>query len=191
MVQMIMRAAKRVLIEHGYAGLNTNLVAAEAGASVGSLYQYFSSKEALVAALVEEHIEVTRRMLLDELPQIYRMSVASATERMITLMFEAHRIEPDLHRVFFEQLPRIGDFARLEAVLDENIALVQAYLEAHAADVLPQNHALSAFILVSTVETLTHRAVISRPRKHGAAEVIAEITRLVHAYLLPPKAASH
>jgi len=188
MVAMIMRAATRILIKHGYDALNTNLVAREAGASVGSLYQYFSSKEALVAALVEEHVEVTMRSLRKEVPQIYALPVARATERMIQLMFEAHQIEPDLHRVFYEQLPRVGDFVKLEASLEESTALVQAYLEAHADEVVPKNHALSAFILVSTVETLTHRAVISRPVKHRAPEVIAEIIRLVHGYLLPPSA---
>jgi AcrR family transcriptional regulator len=188
MVAMIMRAATRILIKHGYDALNTNLVAQQAGASVGSLYQYFSSKEALVAALVEDHVEVTMRALRKELPQIYALPVARATERMIQLMFEAHEIDPELHRVFFEQLPRVGDFAKLEASLDESMALVQAYLEAHADELVPKNHALTAFVLVSTVEALTHRAVIARPMQHAPAEVIAEITRLVHGYLLPPTA---
>ena len=51
-----MRAAIRVLIRDGYERLTTNLVAEEAGASVGSLYQYFSSKQELVAALLERHV---------------------------------------------------------------------------------------------------------------------------------------
>ena len=53
----ILEATAQVLVEHGYAGANTNLIAERAGVSVGSLYQYFPNKDALVAALHERHAE--------------------------------------------------------------------------------------------------------------------------------------
>ncbi len=52
-----MEACARVLIKQGFDGLTTNAVADAAGVSIGSLYQDFPNKEALVAALVERHIE--------------------------------------------------------------------------------------------------------------------------------------
>lgn len=183
-----MRATARILIRDGYDALTTNQVAEEAGASVGSLYQYFASKEALVAALLDDHIETTMRHMRSEAAQIFAMPVERATRRFIELMFESHCIQPELHRVFADQLPRVGDFTRIEASLEEGVQLVQAYLEAHQRELVPQNHALSAFMLVSTVETLTHRAVMSRTRKLDTPELIDEITRLVNAYLLGPKA---
>jgi AcrR family transcriptional regulator len=51
-VEMILTAAARVLATHSLAGFNTNRVAALAGVSVGSLYQYFPNKDALVAVLI-------------------------------------------------------------------------------------------------------------------------------------------
>jgi AcrR family transcriptional regulator len=52
-VEVIVEAATRILASHGLAGFNTNRVAELAGVSVGSLYQYFPNKAALVAALIE------------------------------------------------------------------------------------------------------------------------------------------
>lgn len=52
-VETILEAAARVLAKQSLAGFNTNRVAEVAGVSVGSLYQYFPNKEALVAALIE------------------------------------------------------------------------------------------------------------------------------------------
>lgn len=49
---VILEAATRVLVREGRPALNTNRVAEVAGVSVGSLYQYFPSKEAILAALV-------------------------------------------------------------------------------------------------------------------------------------------
>lgn len=52
-VDAILTAAARVLAAESLAGFNTNRVATVAGVSVGSLYQYFPNKAALVAALIE------------------------------------------------------------------------------------------------------------------------------------------
>lgn len=52
-VEAILQAATRVLSENALTGFNTNRVAEVAGISVGSLYQYFPNKNALVAALIE------------------------------------------------------------------------------------------------------------------------------------------
>lgn len=53
MVEAILEAAARVLEREGLERFNTNRVAAIAGVSVGSLYQYFPNKDALTAALIE------------------------------------------------------------------------------------------------------------------------------------------
>ena len=50
-VDSILDATARVLVRHGFDGLTSNAVAEIAGCSIGSLYQYFPNKEALVAAL--------------------------------------------------------------------------------------------------------------------------------------------
>jgi AcrR family transcriptional regulator len=52
-VETILAAATRVLERESLAGFNTNRVAAVAGVSVGSLYQYFPNKSALIAALID------------------------------------------------------------------------------------------------------------------------------------------
>jgi AcrR family transcriptional regulator len=53
LVEWILAAATRILAADGLAGLTTNRVAEVAGISVGSLYQYFPNKEAIVVALIE------------------------------------------------------------------------------------------------------------------------------------------
>ena len=61
-VSAILQAATRVLSKESLAGFNTNRVAEVAGISVGSLYQYFPNKDALVTALiVAEHQSLTHR----------------------------------------------------------------------------------------------------------------------------------
>jgi AcrR family transcriptional regulator len=51
-VEAILEAAARILEQSGFSGFNTNAVAALAGVSPGSLYQYYPDKEALLRDLV-------------------------------------------------------------------------------------------------------------------------------------------
>ncbi len=51
-IQTLFQAATQILNKEGESGLSTNKVAATAGFSIGTLYQYFPSKEALVKAMV-------------------------------------------------------------------------------------------------------------------------------------------
>jgi AcrR family transcriptional regulator len=183
-----MRATARILIRDGYDALTTNRVAREAGASVGSLYQYFSSKEALVAALLDQHVERTMERLRAETPNVLLLPVREAVPRFLQLMIEAHRIDPKLHRVFMEQVPRIGHFAKIEASLEEGMAMAEVYLRAHASEIGPQNHALTAFVLINVVEALTHAAVQSRPALLSTPEFVAEASRMLLDYLQPRRA---
>jgi AcrR family transcriptional regulator len=62
-VEAILGAAARVLAQESLAGFNTNRVAEVAGVSVGSLYQYFPNKAALVVALIEREHEALAQAL--------------------------------------------------------------------------------------------------------------------------------
>src|SRR3954470_9836579 len=54
-VDALVEATARILVREGFDRASTNRIAEEAGASIGSLYQYYPSKEALVAAVIERH----------------------------------------------------------------------------------------------------------------------------------------
>lgn len=56
-VEAIFEATIQVLLVDGYAGLTTTRVASRAGVSVGTMYQYFPHKEALLYAVLEDYLE--------------------------------------------------------------------------------------------------------------------------------------
>jgi AcrR family transcriptional regulator len=51
-VAAVLEAAARILETEGFEGYTTNAVARRAGVSIGSLYQYFPSKDAITKALM-------------------------------------------------------------------------------------------------------------------------------------------
>jgi AcrR family transcriptional regulator len=115
-VDTIMTATARVLVRHGFDGLTTNAVAEAAGVSIGSLYQYFPNKEALVAALIESHIEQKTDQTRQELARVGMLPIGEAVRAMIELTISSYAVEPELKRVLIEQVPRVGRMARIAEI---------------------------------------------------------------------------
>jgi len=62
-VDTLFEAAARILATEGESGFTTNRIAERAGFSIGTLYQYFPSKEAIVVAMVRRQRERVMREL--------------------------------------------------------------------------------------------------------------------------------
>src|SRR3954447_20695626 len=66
-VEAILKAAGALLGELGYDAVTTNLIAERAGVPVGSIYQFFETKDDIIAALVERFQERIHRLAGEEL----------------------------------------------------------------------------------------------------------------------------
>ncbi|WP_245315529.1 TetR/AcrR family transcriptional regulator [Bradyrhizobium neotropicale] len=94
---------------------STNRIAELAGVSVGSLYQYFPSKEALVAAVIDRHNQEIMAIVRAALAEAIALPIEKAVRKLVAVAVEAHRIDPKLHRVLAEQIPRTGQLRDVEA----------------------------------------------------------------------------
>ena len=182
-VDTILEATARVLVKQGFDGLSTNAVASAAGVSIGSLYQYFPNKEALVAALIERHMEEMNTAILAELTRVAKLPLAEAARCVVELTIRAHAIDPDLHRVLTEQVPRVGKLARLREVDEICHRMVAGLLAARRDEIAIRDPDLAAFILVSTIESVVHRAALLYPQRLRDPRLVDETTLLVTRYL--------
>jgi len=185
-VDALLGATARILVKDGYDRASTNRIAHVAGVSIGSLYQYFPSKEALVAALIDRHKQQIIQVLRDALTKVAMRPVADAARALVKASIDAHRVEPKLHRVLAEQIPRVGRLDNMQAIDRETYALVRSYLEAHRNEIDVADLDLAAFICVTTVEAVTHAAVMYRPEvidDHKADTFVDDVAGLVIRYL--------
>jgi AcrR family transcriptional regulator len=190
-VDAIVDATARVLVRDGYDALSTNKVAREAGVSVGSLYQYFPGKEALVAAVMERHAS----RLQEDISERMRHAPPAATAEevatdVIRAMLAAQQAEQRLHRVLVEQVPRIGALRRLHELFGNYERLVEAWLEENEDRIEIADPRMAAFVLVAAVEGLVNRATLDRPDLVATGRLEEQILRLVLAYVVPSLAAA-
>ena len=186
-VEAILDAAARVFERHGYAAGTTNRIAERAGVSIGSLYQYYPNKDAILVALVERHLDEGVAALTPLLGELRDAPppLADGLARMVEAMVALHRERPALHRVLFEEAPRPPALRRrlttLEAALTAGVA---SYLRACGAEVDPaRDPDVAARLVVQVVETVTHELVI-RPAGGTSVETyVAETVALLRGYL--------
>src|ERR1700689_3317409 len=108
MVETILEAATRVFVKEGYARATTNRIAIAAGVSVGSLYQYFPSKDAIAVELLRRYRESLVEIVAQRLARADQVPFEEVVEELLTMLLKHQSINPALHRVLIEQVLRTG-----------------------------------------------------------------------------------
>jgi hypothetical protein len=104
--------------------------------------------------------------------------------RMATLMMEAHAIDPELHRVLNEQVPRVGRLHRVHEVEARMQRLGRVYFERRRAELRPGlDLDTAAFVTVQAIEALTHGAMVHGEAAPPRDRLVDEATALVLRYL--------
>jgi AcrR family transcriptional regulator len=185
-VDALVEATARILVRDGFDKASTNRIAREAGVSVGSLYQYYPSKEALVAAVIERHTRDLMAVVRAALAEVEALPLEAGARALVAAAIEAHRLDPALHRVLAEQTPHIGPTPGVGAFNRDTGALFRAYLERHRDAVRAVDLDVAAFVCVTTIEALTHAAVLHRAdflSDEAVGMLVDEAARLVLGYL--------
>jgi len=181
-VDAILAATAQVLVRHGYEGANTNRIADAAGVSVGSLYQYFPSKEALVTALIERHMESMWEIIVGTAAKVVEAPLEVAVREVIGAIFAAHEVQPKLSRVLREQVPRVGALRQMNEINQRCIQLVLGNLEGRRVQIVPKDYALAAYVVVHTVDALAHVA-LERHDEGQSRALLEETCQVVLRYL--------
>jgi AcrR family transcriptional regulator len=190
-VEAILEATTHILTEEGYDKANTNRIAERAGISIGSLYQYFPNKESLMAALMEQHSNEIAELVESRLKNLFDAPLENTIPELVKAVIAAHAINPRLHQVLNEEIPRSERLQQMQNA-DERIAgLLRAYLtrwgdspqERLRQRILPQNIEMTVFILSRTVESLCHSAVIEHPSFVSNSQFGHEVSNLLRLYL--------
>jgi AcrR family transcriptional regulator len=178
-------AAARVFEERGYAGATTNRIAERAGVSIGSLYQYFPNKESILVVLLEQHtqevadaVETIRRHVAEE-----SHDLIAVLRHFVDAMVELHAKNPRLQHVLLEEAPRPPHLkVRLQELEQAAVGSTEVLLRANP-QVRVEDHRTAAYLVVQSIEALTHGFVVDPPDELGRERFAAELVQLLVRYL--------
>ena len=184
----ILKAAAQLLGQRGHAEVSTNDIAKRAGVSIGSLYEYFPDRQAIVRELVAAHLSSAEQLFAARAPA----TMAGARTRplrallaeLVETMLQFHADDPKAHRILSSQA-RLSRAERTRVAQIENgaIAWLTALLAVNA-EVRIRPRELAARMVVATVDALTHRWILEPSGEPIPIERLsAELTDMLLAYL--------
>jgi AcrR family transcriptional regulator len=180
-VQRMLDAAQELVAEVGYDALTTTLIAERAGVSIGSLYQFFPDKQAVVRAVALRNLEIFSDRLTAMVRSRSMRSWWDVVAEVIDQYVDMHRKIPGFRAI------RFGDVADLHlldperdndtVVVDRFIELIAPFVHVRATGSLR----LDLVIAVRIADSLTRYAFERDPA--GDLDVLEESKRVVRAHL--------
>jgi AcrR family transcriptional regulator len=182
-VDAILEATAHILVEEGYDKASTNRIAERAGVSIGSLYQYFPNKEALMAALMQQHSSEIAELVESHLQDLAHQPPAVVVPALVKAVIAAHRLNPHLHQVLSEEIPRSERLGQMQQTEQRILTLLRQYLSRWSDQIVPQNLDMTIFMVSRTVETLCHAAVIEPTHFVSDPDFEQQVSQMLLAYL--------
>jgi AcrR family transcriptional regulator len=182
-VETILKGAAQVLVKVGYDRANTGLIAKAAGVSVGSLYQYFESKEAVYARLLQEALGGASIAIGLALAQRAQCGIDEQMRASIAALLAYKAENPRLHRVLKTELGRLDGTRLLRRLTERSLELTEQLLLSHQAELQLPDPARTAFLIVNIVEGIIGATLIDAPDTLGEPALAEEISALVLAVL--------
>jgi AcrR family transcriptional regulator len=181
-VEAVLDAVARLVKREGVEGVTTNGIAATAGISIGSLYQYFPDKRAILVAVRDRHVDEMARLVERKLIEHAAEPLDQLLRALLEAMVGAHAAEPALYELLLTQLPQEPSGAheveaRLRRALREALSSRQNEIE-RSADL---DRVL--FVLTHMLESLAHNTVLRRPPSLSLVDATEEALRAVLGYL--------
>ena len=184
-VEAILQAATQLWSAGGYAAGSTNEIAAKAGVSIGSLYEYFPNKESILVALVEQKLTDQIQQVVGVLQQakLETHSLHTVLKHFVVAMLELHRDDPALHRALFEEAPHPAEFHACVLRAEEKLAHALEALLCSSAEVVFVDTDTPAHFIVQTVEALTHHFALHGLHQMETELFIQQVSCMLDRYL--------
>ncbi len=184
-VAAIIAAGARILGRDGWEGFTTNAVAERAGVSIGSLYEYFRNKQALLDAIADDHIGRGEQLQAHAAELVAsRRELKDLVDMLVDGAIALHADDPALHRVLSSEVP-LGKSVRARVVRLRAgfVAIVQEALSGR----FPAPH-VAAPLLVDVTDAIIHRWWIDDNGRPADPQRLAdELKLMLLAYLKQPE----
>ena len=182
-VNRILDGAEGLFASQGYAATTTNAIAARAEVPIGSLYQFFPDKTAILQALALRYAEKLHQELtvIDE-AELARLSLSDYMNQLIDTTDRFFTENPSYYAIFMEVQGTIPELEEIDAATDAQLIQDLAIsLAKRDASLEPADYEVIAFVLVKAIGTLLWLSLSQE--KTFRQRLVTETKRLTLKYL--------
>jgi AcrR family transcriptional regulator len=181
-IEHVLDVASAVFADVGYASATTNAIAAAAGMSPGSLYQFFPNKEAIAEALAARYVDglqATHDIALSL--DIATLALDEVIDRVVDPLIAFHIANPGAHALLAgaDVSPRLA--ARTEQLHGAMLDRIEAIVAARSPTLRPKERERAALVSVQIFKALQPLALAATPRQRPA--LVRELKAALRGYL--------
>jgi AcrR family transcriptional regulator len=189
-VNAVLEATIQVIEREGVDAATTTRIAEVAGVSIGTLYQYFSHRDAIFNALQDREFERALGLMQSVLSEgNLARSPRETVTAVVRGLAQLYASCPGLHRLLAIEGLRVAEAARVYAFDTRIVAIIRHFLAATGAPIRRKNLDAAAFVAFQSVRATMLASLLERPPGLGQEELIEEIADLVLRYLVDVPAA--
>ena len=182
----IVTAAAQLFASAGVARASTNAIAERAGVSIGSLYEYFPNKDAIVAALIEELLDQQFVTFSAALTRVADAPFEELAREAITVLIATKRIRPKLFHALATGAPPAIRLAFLrrwnQRARDAVLAVLSARPDSACED---RDLELMVYVMVNGVYGVIDAVLTERSQLIEDDRLVDELVLLVARYAAP------
>jgi AcrR family transcriptional regulator len=149
-VDAIVEGALRCIATSGMAGLTTKQIADKGGVSVGSIYEYFDNKEAIVDALYQRFVDDVVKMIQRETPILLEQDVESLIQLLLRNFGDLLQQNNQAYFHLAEQLLHTNTERYIGPVQDILGRFVMTYLMRHPKYMAVPNLDVLSYIMINS-----------------------------------------
>jgi AcrR family transcriptional regulator len=151
-VEVILEAAARILERDGMGrSFGTNRIAREAGVSIGSLYEYFEGKDAVLRALMERHASQLRCLVDQRFAELRDAPMSEAIPAFVDAIFDLHELRPRLQATLHRELAA-GHAVLTDQYVEERVV---EWLSSRRPELTSEDVTTRAFVAVRATRSVT------------------------------------
>lgn len=182
-VNRILDVAEKLFASQGYAATTTNAIAVQSQVPIGSLYQFFPDKTAILQALALRYTEMLHQELvfIDE-AEAFTLPLVDYVNQLIDRTHRFFTENPSYYAIFMEVQGTIRELEEIDEATDTRLIHdLASSLANRDARLEPADYEAIAFVLVKAIGTLLWLSLSQDPLYQQ--RLVAETKRLTLNYL--------
>jgi AcrR family transcriptional regulator len=182
-VNQILDVAEQLFIAEGYNATTTNAIAARAKVPIGSLYQFFPDKGAIVGALaVRYNDRLHHRFMALNPTEMANLPLSAYVDRIVDTTAQFFADYPGYHSIFMQVQGTIPELEEIETAADAQlIADLAASLSRYHSGLTAAEYETIAFTIVKAIGTLLWLSLSQE--QIFQQRLVRETKRLMQSYL--------
>lgn len=179
----ILKATAHILEKEGFEKTSTNKIAAKAGVSIGSLYQYFPTKDSILALLMDRYMKSELEMLDRVLREKKSRNLKATIHDLMVAILQSKKVSKRFTKIFAQKLFGFNKIDALKKIDEHILELFKVHIKPFEAEIRTENLEMALWMSIQCVKVIPVSIMFHENYDLEDPKVLDEMVHLIYQYL--------